>query len=892
MIDKNKSSKKLLRTSLYSWHVENGGNLVDFGGWEMPMNYKNGILKEHLSTRRYGGIFDVSHMGRFRIHGNDTVPILQHVLSNNVESIDTWQAQYTLITNDNGGLLDDAYLYHPGEEYFLVVNASNREKDWDHFQEHAKSFDVVLEDETFEVAMIAFQGPLSGQILSEIMRDGNIPETFRNSLSKITVLGTEVLVARTGYTGEPIGFELFAPADKMDAIWSRIEEEGNKKGVAPAGLGARDTLRLEAGMPLYGHEFGIDLEGNEIPAFAFPLTTVAVSFSDRKGDFVGRKSLREQFEEIRKVRMGKYEPSDILPRRFLPIAIKEKGIARQGDEVFLDGKKVGFITSGTMVPYWMFEGEGVTMQITDNQGRRAIALAYVDAITPPDQELEVAVRGKRLCAQLVRWHGRSEAPPFFRAIPVDWESKGVSHKKFSSKEQVNLLLKKSLENHEWRQKNCINLIPSEMTQSSLVRLLQITDPCGRYAEHKELLAAFEQEVFYYQGTEFIAWTEDRLIEEMKNFLGFPNVETRVISGQMANMTVFSAMVDFINRTDRRSEQRRISMVMNNHIGKGGHLSSQPMGALRDYISKDPVTEKYSVINFPVLLENPYCIDLEETANLLERFDPELIILGKSMILHPEPVAEIKQIIEKKASNSLIMYDMAHIIGLIGPHFQDPYAEGADIITGSTHKTFFGSQRGVIGAAFAEGTPEFELWKTIERRAFPGSVSNHHLGTLLGLLMSAIEMNAFKGSYQPQVLSNAKAFAKALADEGLDVQGDSNVSYTETHQVVVVVGYAQGCAVAKELEESNIIVNYQAIPSDESFTSSSGIRMGVSEMTRFGMKEQDFKEFATMFTEAVRGRNVANEVSRFREKFQKMEYCFDFDFREHSNLLAKIILPKN
>jgi len=312
-----------------------------------------------------------------------------------------------------------------------------------------------------------------------------------------------------------------------------------------------------------------------------------------------------------------------------------------------------------------------------------------------------------------------------------------------------------------------------------------------------------------------------------------------------------------------------------------------MGALRDYVSKDPVTEKYSVINFPVLLENPYCIDLEETANLLDRFDPELIILGKSMILHPEPVAEIKKIIEKKSRNSLIMYDMAHIIGLIGPHFQDPYAEGADIITGSTHKTFFGSQRGVIGAAFEEGTPEFELWKTIERRAFPGSVSNHHLGTLLGLLMSTIEMNAFKESYQPQVLSNAKAFAKALADEGLDVQGDPNVSYTETHQVVVVVGYAQGCALAKELEESNIIVNYQAIPSDESFTSSSGIRMGVSEMTRFGMKEEDFKEFAVMFTEAVGGRNVGSEVSRFREKFQKMEYCFDFEFSDHKELLSKL-----
>ena len=885
MNENNKPSAELLRTSLHSWHNANGGRLIDFGGWDMPLQYGTGILKEHLATRRYGGLFDVSHMARFRIHGKDTVPFLQHVLTNNAESLDSWQAQYTLIPNENGGLLDDAYLYHPGEEYFLVVNASNREKDWNHFQEQAKAFDLQLEDETEEVAMIAFQGPLSGRILAEVKRDGTMPEIFRNSLSKITILGTEVLVARTGYTGEPIGFELFAPAEKMEAIWARIEEAGKDRGVVAAGLGARDTLRLEAGMPLYGHEFGIDPEGKEIPAFAFPLTAVAVSFSKRKGNFVGRDALRAQFDEIRKIRMGQYEPSEVLSRRFLPLALNDKGITRQGDGVFLGDKKVGLITSGTMVPYWKFEGEGATMRISDEQDRRAIALAYVDAEVPAEQELEIEVRGRRLGAQLVRWHGRSEAPPFFRAIPGDWESKSVVQAPSKIKEQVSNLLKKSVENHEWRQRQCINLIPSEMTQSTLVRLLQITDPCGRYAEHKELLAAFEQEIFYYQGTEFIAWAEDRLVEEMQSFLGYPLVETRVISGQMANMTIFSALVDFLNRTDRRSEPRRIPLVMNNHIGKGGHLSSQPMGALRDYVAKDPVTEKYSVLNFPVLPDNPYCIDLNETANLLDRFDPELIILGKSMILHPEPVAAIRKMLETKTSRPVIMYDMAHVLGLIGPHFQNPYEEGADIITGSTHKTFYGSQRGVIGAAYEEGAPEFELWKSIERRAFPGAVSNHHLGTLLGLLMAVLEMNAFKDSYQPQVVANAKAFAQALVDEGLEVQGDPEVGYTETHQVVVVVRYAQGCAVAQELEESNIIVNYQAVPSDESFTSSSGLRMGVAEMTRFGMKEDDFREFAAMFTEGVRGRNVKDEVARFRERFQTMHYCFDVDFSEYKNIFV-------
>ena len=875
----------MLKTPLHAWHTANGGKLIDFGGWDMPVQYASGILKEHLATRRYGGLFDVSHMGRFRIYGKDTVAFLQHVLTNNAESLEPWQAQYTLIPNENGGLLDDAYLYHPGNEYFLVVNASNREKDWNHFQEQAKAFAVNLEDETDQVAMIAFQGPLSGRILSEVKRDGAMPETFRNSLSAMTILGTKVLVARTGYTGEPLGFELFAPADKVEGIWARLEEAGKDEGVVAVGLGARDTLRLEAGMPLYGHEFGLDSEAKEIPAFAFPLTTVAVSFSQRKGEFVGRAALRAQFEEIRKLRMGQYEPSAVLSRRFLPLALKDKGITRQGDKVHCNGQQVGVITSGTMVPYWKFQGEGATMQITDEQGRRALALAYVDATVPAEQELEVEVRGRRLNAQLVRWHGRSEAPPYFRAIPVDWETKETATLPSSSQEQVSLLLRKSLENHEWRQRCCINLIPSEMTQSALVRLLQITDSCGRYAEHKELLAAFEQEVFYYQGTEFIAWAEERLVEEMQHFLGYPLVETRIISGQMANMTIFSALVDFRNRTDRRSEPRRIPLVMNNHISKGGHLSSQPMGALRDYVAKDPITEKYAVLNFPVRQDNPYRIDLEETANLLDRFDPELIILGKSMILHPEPVANLRKLLDAKSSRPILMYDMAHVLGLIGPHFQNPYAEGADIITGSTHKTFYGTQRGIIGAAYEEGTPEFDLWKSIERRVFPGAVSNHHLGTLLGMLMAALEMNAFKDTYQPQVLTNAKAFAKALADEGLEVQGDPELDYTETHQVIVAVGYAQGCAVAQDLEESNIIVNYQAIPSDESFTSSSGLRIGVAEMTRFGMKEADFREFAPLFVEAMQGKNVGEEVTRFRERFQTMYFCFDTEFSEVRSQLA-------
>ena len=865
------------RTPLNGWHRANGAKMVDFGGWDMPVQYKTGILAEHLATRKFGGLFDVSHMGRFRIKGQDRIAFLQHVLSNNVEALDPWQAQYTLIPNENGGLIDDAYLYRFGQDdYLLVVNASNRQKDWDHLRRQAGRFETVtLEDHTEKMAMIAFQGPLSGRILAELVGSGGMPEPFHNRLAEVQLAGMTVLVARTGYTGEPVGFELFAAADQAERLWSALYEAGKDRGVLPVGLGARDTLRLEACMPLYGQEFGCDPDGCEFPAFAFPLTTTAVSFSRRKGDYIGRQALARQFEQAQKLRAGLYESSEALPRQIRPVALLDKGVIRHGDDVFFGDKKVGVVTSGTVTPYWQFEGQAATMRITNQSHRRAIALAYLDATLLPEQEVQVVVRSRRLRAQIVRWHGRSEAPPYFRAIPVGWQKPQRESAVGKGIEKAVLLLSRSLENHEWRRRRCINLIPSEMTPSPLVRLLQVSDPVGRYAEHKALLAAFEQEVFYYQGTDFIAWVEERLAAEMAAFLGCSLLEGRLISGQMANVTVFSALVDYKNRSDPRQERQRIRLAMNNHIGKGGHLSSQPMGALRDYVAKDPATERYAVVNFPVCKDNPYRIDVAETGKLLEHLDPEIIIFGKSMVLHPEPVSQIRKLLDAKTSRPILMYDMAHVLGLVGPHFQQPFAEGVDIVTGSTHKTFFGPQRGIVAADFAENTPQFELWQAIRRRSFPGMVSNHHLGTLLGLLLAAIEMNAFKDDYQRQVIANAKAFARALNSEGLAVEGDPAVDFTETHQVIVNVGYARGCEVARKLEENNIIVNYQALPSDESFTASSGLRLGVAEMTRFGMKETHFEAFASLFADAVKGgKGVGEQVAAFRENFQTMRYCFD------------------
>jgi len=383
----------------------------------------------------------------------------------------------------------------------------------------------------------------------------------------------------------------------------------------------------------------------------------------------------------------------------------------------------------------------------------------------------------------------------------------------------------------------------------------------------------ESDVFYYQGTKLIGEIEVLLAEELRRFLGCSEVEPRVISGQMANTAVFSGIVDFLNRLDRRSEPRRIRKVMNHHIGRGGHLSAQPMGALKEFIAHDPLTEKPATIPFPVMKDDLYRIDLKKTKELLEEHKPELIVLGKSMVIYKEPLREIAEMIANINPKPILLYDMAHVLGLIGPYFQEPFKEGADIVTGSTHKTFFGPQRGVIASNMSEGTEYDELWEAIVRRVFPGSVSNHHLGTLVGLLLAAYEMNAFKLDYQKAVISNAKVFARALKDQGLMVEGDSRIGYTETHQVIVRVGYGKGPIMAERLEENNIIVNYQGAPDDEAFTAASCLRIGVQEMTRFGMKEEDFKQLAEYMSEVILyDRPIGEEISRFRGKFTQMKYC--------------------
>jgi glycine/serine hydroxymethyltransferase len=382
-----------------------------------------------------------------------------------------------------------------------------------------------------------------------------------------------------------------------------------------------------------------------------------------------------------------------------------------------------------------------------------------------------------------------------------------------------------------------------------------------------------EEVYFYQGTDFIRDVEVECQKEMAAFFGCTDVELRPISGQMANEVVFKGLVKFLNRGRAGGQlSRRMRLVLNNELIYGGHLSAQPMGALFNYVEEDPATGKEQVVNFPVRKDNPYRPDLDRLAGILETRKPELVVFGKSMFLYREPVKFVADLVRGWTERPVLMFDMAHVLGLYGA-FQAPFEEGADLITGSTHKTFFGPQRGVVAGNIPKGSPLRSLWTEIKGRAFPGSTSNHHLGTLLGLLMAAYEMNAFKEPFQKQVRANARALAQALHAHGITVEGDPADGYTETHQVIIrVKAFGPGMEIARRLETNNVLTNYQALPDDATFLESSGIRLGVQEMTRFGMVEKDFDRLAGLMSDViVRNRPAGPEVACYRKEFLTMGF---------------------
>ena len=881
----------LRETILHGWHVDHGAKMVEFGGWDMPVQYKSGIIQEHLATRRQAGLFDVSHMGRFRITGRGAEAFLLHVLTNNARTLRPGQAQYTFIANEHGGAVDDTYLYRLGsDDFLLVVNAANRDKDWSWLMQHNSHDGVEMKNVSEALAMISLQGPNASSIMEQIINKKDLPENKRNCLATTKIQGRAVMIARTGYTGEAVCFELFPPRDYAVELWETLFD----LGAVPVGLGARDSLRLEAGLPLYGHELGLDPQNNDIPIFANAIASFAVRPPDAS-DYIGKSELEKQRHEFIRIKRGELTTplaERTLQRLVQPIAVfGARKPLRAGFQVYFKDRPVGYVTSGTSVPYSRFYGQGITATPSDEHDLRPIGLALIDSTlryrTDRPIVLQIADgRGATFEAELVEknlW----PAVPFTRpytGFRVPGQAKRVAHEDLPAR--ASMLLKQAGTNTRWRQQECINLIPSEQPASAYVNKLCVSDPSARYNEHNRLkaLGPDAPDVRYYKGTAFIMEKEEELKAALRAFFNCGQVEPRVISGQMANDTVYDAFKQFKNRHRGSRRRELIRRVLVHDLNKGGHLSAQIAGALKNYVDIDPTTARPAVEHFPFRKDNPYRVDVDATKQLIADTHPELLVFGRSVIIHREPVKEIAEFIhgefgKDNPQRPLIMYDGAHVLGLLGRYYQDPLAEGADIVTGSTHKTFFGPQRGVILSNIGAGSAFEDLWAFIERRTFPGHVSNHHLGTLLGLLGATYEMLHYQEAYPKQVVQNAKAFAGALHATGLTIEGDPELGFTETHQILLRTARTRGQYVADLLEQNNIITNPQAFYDDLSFAAASGVRMGSQEMTRYGMKERDFEELAGVLAEII-GEGAdkpegfwRDSIKAFRAKFVDMQYCF-------------------
>ncbi len=316
------------KTPLYERHVELGGKVVDFAGYKLPVQFA-GIIEEHKAVRNDVGIFDVSHMGEFEFRGPQALEAVQKLIANNAAKLEINQVLYTPMCYPDGGVVDDLLVYRLDKDRFLfVVNAANLEKDWDWVQENTKEFDVEIENQSFETGQVALQGPKAQELLQKIYdRDlGQIKFFWLEKEGKIS--GKDCIVSRTGYTGED-GFEIYARNEDLVDIFDAIWDAGKEFNLQPCGLGARDTLRFEAALPLYGHELSQDIN---------PFEARLKIFVDlEKGDFIGRDALVEVSEKG-------------VEKRIAGIEMKDKGIPRQGYPVEVDGEEVGFVTSGTFSP--------------------------------------------------------------------------------------------------------------------------------------------------------------------------------------------------------------------------------------------------------------------------------------------------------------------------------------------------------------------------------------------------------------------------------------------------------------------------------------------------------------------------------------------------------------
>ena len=358
-----------LKTPLYEAHVKAGGKIVPFAGYLLPVQYGTGVIKEHMAVRTAAGLFDVSHMGEILFEGPDALANLQMMLTNCFKNMVDGQARYSPMCNEHGGTVDDLIVYKKADNnYFVVVNAANKDKDFAWMQAHQFG-DVKITDASAQWAQIALQGPNAMKILRKITEEENIPKKYYHAVFDTEAAGMPCILSKTGYTGED-GVEIYLPNEYAEKMWDTLLEVGAEDGLIPCGLGARDTLRLEAAMPLYGHEMTDDIS---------PLET-GLNFAvkmKKEEDFIGKKAMEEKGEP-KVARVG--------------LKVVKRGIIREHEKVMVNGQVIGESTSGTHCPYL---GCPVCMAIIDK--------AYAELGTI----VEVEVRGRMIEAEVV-------ALPFYK----------------------------------------------------------------------------------------------------------------------------------------------------------------------------------------------------------------------------------------------------------------------------------------------------------------------------------------------------------------------------------------------------------------------------------------------------------------------------------------------
>ncbi len=427
----------------------------------------------------------------------------------------------------------------------------------------------------------------------------------------------------------------------------------------------------------------------------------------------------------------------------------------------------------------------------------------------------------------------------------------------SAHELLNKVIEITRNHNRWRRFECVNLIASENVMSPLAEAAYFTDMMHRYAEGKPGKR-------YYQGNIYTDQIELLVMELMSNLLQVEYVEPRPVSGTIANAVVFRNLAN-------PGDKALIAPVQ-----AGAHVSHTRFGTLGALGIEQ--------VELPFDMER-WNIDVDRAVKMIEEVKPKFVTLGASVYMFPHPTKEIAE--AAHAVGAKVVHDVAHVLGLIaGKRWPNPVHEGADVATSSTHKTFPGPQGGLIF------TNDRALYKAVAKTVFPWFVSNHHLHRLPAMAVTAIEMMEFGEAYADQIVRNAKAFAEALAEEGFKIPTE-HLGFTQSHTFVVDVRELGGGAkAAKLLEDANIILNKNLLPWDppEAVKNPSGLRIGVQEMTRFGMKEGDFKELARFFRDVlIEGKDpteVRKKVIEFRKNFVEVKYGYDIP-EEFKDSLQKV-----